>query len=101
MWPEELPNYSKEILSQRITELKELGVFDEGEKKKKLIRKFTKEGLVVQNDQVIISGIKDEYDLFRGSQATSALQPSIARFLLGKAGGSDIILIEERFVEAV
>jgi hypothetical protein len=100
-WPEELPNYSEEILSQRITGLKDLGVFDEGEDKKKLIRKFTKAGLVVQNEQVMVSELKAEYDLFRGSQAKSALQPSIARFLLGKAGGSDIRLIEKGADQAV
>lgn len=101
LWPEELPVYSEEILSQRITELKDLGVFDEGEDKKKLIRKFTKAGLVVRNDQVMISELKAEYDLFRGGQAKSALQPSIARFLLGKAGGSDIRLIEKGADQAV
>jgi hypothetical protein len=38
--------------------------------------------------------------LFRGEKAKSALQPSIAKFLLGKAGGSDIIVIKKGGDEA-
>lgn len=95
MWPEENKTVSFDGLEKRIKMLREINYFDQSFDQTRVVSRFESNGLIVdKGDHLEIGNLSQEYDLFRGEKSKSALQPSIARFLLGRAGGSDIRLVE-------
>ena len=95
LWPSEEESIGHKEIESRIQMLKEIKFIPPICNEWELISGFVKKGMIIEKgDNYEIGILSEDYDLFRGQKAKSALQPSIARFLLGKAGGSDITLIE-------
>ena len=96
LWPSEIDSIQYGEVESRVKMLKDIKSIPQSCNEWELISRFVTKGMVIENgDNYEIGNLDEEYDLFRGEKAKSALQPSIAKFLLGKAGGSDIRLIEK------
>jgi hypothetical protein len=96
LWPSEIDSIQYGEVESRVKMLKDIKSIPQSCNEWELISRFVSEGMVIENgDNYEIGNLGEEYELFRGEKAKSALQPSIAKFLLGKAGGSDIRLIEK------
>jgi hypothetical protein len=95
LWPEEKPSLTFDEVDNRIKMLKEINFLDNDFNDTQAISSFDSHGFIIdKNDHFVVGELSSDYELFRGEKAKSALQPSIARFLLGRAGGSDIRLVE-------